>query len=97
VPFTVPTGLKILVACVLMACLAVAAVALYRPLLIEKTRLEKIRDAYCGDNDAMAEQISDLKQKQALFATDPDYVEKVARSANRIRPNEIVYVFPTQE
>ena len=95
--FTVPTGLKIFVACVALACVAVAAVAIFRPLWIEKTRLEQVRDAYRGDNDAMSEQIADLKQKQALFATDPDFVEKVARSANRIRPNEIVYVFPTQE
>lgn len=90
----VPVIAKVLGLFVVLACLVAGGMAFYRPLLQEKTRLERIRDAYRGDNEAMAAQITDLKQKQVLFASDPDFVEKVARSANRVRPNEVIFVFP---
>lgn len=88
------TAIKAIGAGIVLACLLVGSFLVYRPLLEEKRRLESLRDAYQGDNDRMAEEIDRLKQKQALFSSDPDFVEQVARKANRVRPHEVVFVFP---
>lgn len=77
-----------------LALLATGGVVVFRPLLTERGRLERVRDEYRRDNDAMSAQITDLKQKQAMFASDPDFVEQMGRRDNRVRPNEIVFVFP---
>lgn len=86
--------LKTIGAGIATTCLLVGTVLVYRPLIEEKRRLEHIRDEYQGDNDRMSAEIDCLKQKQALFASDPDFVEQVARKANRVRPNEVIFVFP---
>lgn len=79
---------------IVLAALATGGVVVFRPLLAERTRLERTRDEYRHDNEAMSAQIDDLKQKQAMFASDPDFVEQIGRRDNRLRPNEIVFVFP---
>lgn len=38
-------------------------------------------------------EVAALRSRQQRFLTDPDFVEIIARQNNRIRPNEIVFIF----
>lgn len=91
---SVPGTLRAIGLLIVLASLAMGGVVVFRPLLAERGSLERTRDEYLRDNEAMAAQVADLKQKQALFASDPDFVEQVGRSSNRVRPNELIFVFP---
>lgn len=90
---TIRTVSKIFV----LALLLVGGYIWFKPICEEKRRLERIRDEYQSDNDQMTEEINELKQNQVMFSVDPDFVEQVARKANRIRPNETVFVFPPSD
>ena len=81
---------------VLVIGCVVGASMLLRPLADERRSLEKHRNAYQQDNDNMSSEIALLKKKQAMFTNDPDFVEQVSRRENRIRSNEIVFVFPRE-
>lgn len=88
--------LKTIGVSLVVACLIAGGVFVFKPILMEKRELENRRDEFRADNDRMSEEIDRLKRKQALFSSDPEFVEQVARKANRIRPNEIVFVFPSE-
>ncbi len=91
------TTLKTLGASTILICVGVGCLVIFRPLIQEKRQLEFKRDSYRQDNDRMTSEIARLKKDQNLFAIDPDFVEQIARKANRVRPNEIVFVFPPDE
>jgi hypothetical protein len=38
-------------------------------------------------------EIQAIRRRQHLFATDPEFVEHIARQNRRVRPDELVFVF----
>ncbi len=90
---------KVIKALALLAVLvagATVAVMVFRPLADKRQQLEEHRDAFQQDNDIMAAEIAFLKKQQDMFIEDPDFVEQVGRRENRIRSNELVFVFPRE-
>ncbi len=40
--------------------------------------------------------IQAIRRRQHLFATDPEFVEHIARQNRRVRPDELVFVFDSE-
>ncbi len=82
---------------VLGVCVVTGVWVVFTPLLRERKGLTETRDMFLADNRSMAEEIALIRHQQTLFRTDPDFVEQVARRENRVRPDELVFIFPRPE
>jgi Tfp pilus assembly protein PilO len=67
------------------------------PKISQMRRLEQQRNELMRKNDFKTREIDVLKTKQRRFASDPEFVEYVARQSKRVRPNELVFVFDNDE
>lgn len=88
--------LKILTQTALVLALAIVAAGglfVLPPKVAQLRRLEKQRDELMRRVEFKAREIDALKAKQQRFASDPEFVEHVARQNKRVRPNELVFVF----
>ncbi len=86
--------IKFAVGSTLGVCVLAGAWVVFSPLLKERAVLIEVRNMHLDDNRRMAEEITHLRHQQTLFRTDPEFVEQMARRENRVRPDEIVFVFP---
>ena len=86
--------LKILAVIILIVAAIGVSLRFFRPLILERNRLEANRNEFRKDNEEMRRKIAELKTKQNDFQRDPEYVEQIGRESNRARPNEVIFVFP---
>ncbi len=86
--------LKFAAGATLGVCVLAGTWVIFSPTLKERTALIEARNMHQEDNRRMTEEISNLRHLQTLFRTDPEFVEQTARRENRVRPDEIVFVFP---
>ena len=59
--------------------------------------MEQQRNELMRKIEHKTREIEALKTKQHRFASDPEFVEYVARQNKRVRPNELVFVFDTDD
>ncbi len=62
----------------------------YREAMVHRTRLQ-------AANSAKNEELSELRRDQDRFATDEEFVIRVARKNRKLFPGEILFVFPIPE
>jgi cell division protein FtsB len=55
--------------------------------------LERQRDELMQRNKFKTSEIDALKAKQRRFASDPEFVESIARQNKRVRQNELIFIF----
>ena len=67
------------------------------PKIAQMNRLEQQRNELMRKIEHKSREIESLKNKQNRFASDPEFVEYVARQNKRVRPNELVFVFDVDE
>ena len=77
----------------LVVASAGAAVLLLRPALAETEVLREKRDALVEKNRELQARLHDRQTQIALWKSDPEYSEKMARDQGKVRPGEIVFVF----
>ena len=75
---------------------ACAAVVYLKPALEESAKLRARRDQLVEENRRLEAEVAAFRTSQAELATNPEYVEKVARDQGLIAPTEIVFVFPEE-
>ena len=80
----------------LVVASACAAVMYLKPALEETAALRARRDKLVEENRRLEAQVAEFRTRQAELATNPEYVEKVARDQGLIAPTEIVFVFPEE-
>jgi len=88
--------LKFLTHTALLVALIIVAVGgfvILPPKLSKLRALERQRDEMVQRNKFKVREIEALKAKQRRFASDPEFVESVARQNKRVKPNEWVFVF----
>lgn len=80
----------------LVAASACAAVMYLRPALAESAVLREKRDKLVEENRQLEQELGTLRTRQAELATNPEYIEKIARDQGLVAPTEIVFVFPEE-
>ena len=61
---------------------------------LERVRgLEQQRRQVLSEIEAKNREIAQLRENQRRFASDPDFVEAIARQNRRVFPGEVVFVF----
>ena len=76
-----------------LVCLVTAGLFILPPKIAQMRRLENQRNELLRKIDHKNTEIKLLKEKQQRFKSEPDFVEYVARQSKRVRPNELVFVF----
>lgn len=92
--------LKIITQTTLLIALVIVVaggVFILPPKIAQMNRLEKQRNELMRKIEHKSREIEVLKNRQQRFASDPEFVEYVARQNKRVRPNELVFVFDTDE
>ena len=76
----------------------VGVVAIFFAFFLPKMRLwgELVtqKEDFSRTNALLNDEISDLKQNQLMFNTDPTFVVITAHDDNKVLTNEIVFIFP---
>jgi cell division protein FtsB len=90
---TVWTGLYRLALGMLAVALAAVLVFMFLPKYGRLRELQREKDGLEDGNRALEEQIRDLQDKRERFTSDPAFVERTAREAGMVKPDETVYKF----
>ena len=80
-----------------LGCVVAGALFIIPPKISQMHRLELQRNELMRKIEHKNREIEVLKNKQHRFASDPEFVEFVARQNKRVRPNELVFVFDPDE
>lgn len=92
--------LKIITQATLLLALVIVVaggIVILHPKIAQMNRLEKQRNELMRKIEHKNREIEVLKNKQQRFSSDPEFVEYVARQNKRVKPNELVFVFDTDE
>ena len=84
---------KITLLFIICFALTIAAAKIFYPLVVERARLVKVRNALRHDNEVLSHNIAELRRYQTDFSNDPEYIELVARREGLVRKNEVVFDF----
>lgn len=90
--------LKIITQTTLLIALVIVVtggVIVLPPKIAQMNRLEKQRNELMRKVEHKSREIEVLKNRQQRFASDPEFVEWVARQNKRVKPNELVFIFDT--
>ncbi len=66
---------------------------IFTPKLNKYSKLQNTRNNLEDNNCAKTAEIKDFKIKQERFTTEPKFVERTAREAGMVAPDEVVYKF----
>lgn len=64
---------------------------LFLPKLNQLRNMQKQKDGLEQENKEMERKISELKQVQEKFNTDPAFVERMGREAGLVKSNEVIF------
>ena len=76
---------------------AVVIYVLIVPLIRERSELEAEKKRRIIDNNELTAEIKELRDKLDMIEGDAEFVEKIAREKNMVRPDEVVFVFPREQ
>ncbi|MCL1857413.1 MAG: hypothetical protein FWF84_07250 [Kiritimatiellaeota bacterium] len=93
---TVSKTIKIAATLLVVAGAGILYIMVFRPCQAELAELTDKRDGWLTSNDAMAEEIAELRWKQVMFDTDRTFVGAEARDVGLLDPEEIVFIFPKE-
>ena len=93
-PIAIPKIFQLVAWGVVAVLILAGACIMIEPLIAQQVRLQAQKHTLQAKNDAIEAEINELKRKQELFKTDPEFIEKIGREANQARPDEIIFVFP---
>jgi cell division protein FtsB len=77
----------------LAVLVCIGLLCVFTPKCRTLSRLQKTRNDLEVDNSEKAEEITDLKIRQERFTSEPAFVERTAREAGMVTPDEVVYKF----
>lgn len=80
-----------------LGCVIAGGLFIIPPKVAQMHRLELQRNELLRKIEHKNREIEVLKNKQRRFASDPEFVEYVARQNKRVRPNELVFIFDSDE
>ena len=80
----------------LAAASACAAVLYLRPALADSAVLRSRRDQLVEENRKLEAELASYRTRHAELATNPEYIEKIARDQGLVAPTEMVFVFPEE-
>jgi cell division protein FtsB len=82
---------------VLLALFLVVLTCIFLPKCREHRQLQKTKASLTESNQQKEADIRALVDKQQKFRTDPAFVERTAREAGLIKPNETVFRFSSSD
>lgn len=83
------------VAWVILAALFLIGLAcIFMPKCNRERELHRKKIELEQQNRDLTERAEDLKIKQERFRSDPDFVERTARDAGMLKPDEVLFLFP---
>jgi hypothetical protein len=88
---------KRLVYVVTLLLLIVSVPSIFYPKYRQMCGLIEKRDELKYKVQYKQQRIQDIRMRQQLLVTDPEYVERIAHENRRIRPNEIVFIFDSDK
>lgn len=91
--------IKIITRAALGVCILLAMAGLpliFYPKYNQMRSLAERRDDLHNKVDLKQREIQGIRHRQHLFATDPEFVEHIARQNRRVRPDELVFVFDSE-
>ena len=77
----------------LVVLFVVGAACVFVPKGHHLRELQRKRDSLHEDNGRTELITRDLRERQQRFQNDPSFVERTAREAGMIRPNEVVFKY----
>ena len=80
-----------------LVCVVIAGLFIVPPKISQMHRMEQQRNELMRKIEHKTHEIEALKTRQHRFASDPEFVEYVARQNKRVKPNELVFVFDTDD
>lgn len=80
-----------------LICVVAGGLFLVPPKVSQMRKLESQRNEMMRKIEHKTHEIEQFKNKQHRFASDPEFVEYVARQNKRVRPNELVFIFDNDE
>jgi len=80
-----------------LVCVVAGGLFIVPPKISEMHRLEQQRNELMRKIEHKNREIEVLKTKQHRFASDPEFVEYIAHQNKRVRPNELVFVFDSDD
>lgn len=83
-----------MVFCVLLGMVGLPLI--FCPKYSEMHRLAGHRDDLQTKVELKQREIQNIRRRQHSFATDPEFVEHIARQNRRVRPDELVFVFDSE-
>ena len=78
---------------VLVVLIVIGLVCIFVPKFHQLDELQRTRAELRDDVQRTEERTRDLKIRQERFSSDPAYVERVAKEAGLIKPDEVVFKF----
>ena len=80
-----------------LVCVVAGGLFIVPPKISQMHRLEQQRNELMRKIEHKNREIEVLKTKQHRFASDPEFVDYLARPNKRVRPNELVFVFDSDD
>ncbi len=71
----------------------IGLIVVFTPKMHRYSKLQKTRSELEELSISKTEEIKDFKIKQDRFTTEPGFVERTAREAGMVTPDEVVYKF----
>ena len=91
--------LKIVIRVAVCLCILLGLAGLpliFYPKYSQMRNLAGRRDELQAKVDLKQREIQAIHRRQHLFATDPEFVEHIARLNRRVRPDELVFIFDSE-
>ena len=77
--------------CILLGLVGIPLI--FYPKYSQMRCLAERRDELQNKVERKQRDIQEIRTRQHLFATDPEFVEHIARLNRRVHPNELVFIF----
>ena len=72
------------------------SVFLFLPKFRSVRELQRRKHALEVENRNIEHQTKELRIKRERFKSDPEFIEKVAREAGKVKPDEVIFKFTDQ-
>lgn len=82
---------------IVIALTVLGATCIFIPKINQLGDLKRRRDQYQQRIERTQSSIREIQTQQERFRNDPEFVERTARHARLVRPDETVYIFSPPE
>jgi len=88
--YRIATGIVVVLLTIVVICAFVPKVQRYQESYTKRAE-------HIEENQRLAQDLKNIRSKIDRFASDPSYVERTAREAGMVKPDEVIFKYTNEE